>query len=82
MTAEEQDGPFTVENNDIADTGAEYKGCAGVFGGYVVETAITNNEITNCSNGVPQPKKQKHYSNRIFLSSLYEPSAPLKRVKT
>jgi hypothetical protein len=51
MTQEEQDGPFVVENNDITDTGAEYKGCAGVFGGYIAETSILHNDIANCSNG-------------------------------
>ena len=46
-----QDGPFLIENNRIADSGAEYKGCAGVFGGYIAETSIVHNDISNCSNG-------------------------------
>ena len=44
-------GPFLVENNHISDTGAEYKGCAGIFGGYIVETSILHNDIKDCSNG-------------------------------
>lgn len=51
LAVEEQDGPFLVENNIISDTGAEYKGCAGVFGGYIAQTSIVQNDISNCSNG-------------------------------
>lgn len=51
LTKEEEDGPFLVENNHISNTGAEYKGCAGVFGGYIVETSVLHNDIANCSNG-------------------------------
>eukprot|EP00040_Diaphanoeca_grandis_P024232 m.132960 g.132960 ORF g.132960 m.132960 type:complete len:661 (-) comp29643_c0_seq1:46-2028(-) len=51
LTPATQDGPFTVENNMIRDTGNEYHGCAGVFGGYVAETSISFNDIANTSNG-------------------------------
>ena len=51
MTAENQNGNYTVSNCVVSNTGAEYQGSAGVFNGYVAFTDILHNDITNTSNG-------------------------------
>eukprot|EP00039_Didymoeca_costata_P005849 m.85191 g.85191 ORF g.85191 m.85191 type:complete len:600 (-) comp13000_c0_seq2:48-1847(-) len=51
MTPDNQDGGHTVMNNHIRDTGAEYRGCAGIMAGYVANTEIMHNDIANTSNG-------------------------------
>ncbi|MHB1454190.1 MAG: carbohydrate binding domain-containing protein [Saccharofermentanales bacterium] len=33
--------------NEISDVAREYKDCQGIFGGYIRETIITNNDISN-----------------------------------
>jgi hypothetical protein len=46
-----QDQQFLVESNIISFTGQEYRGCAGVFAGYVALTSINYNAISDTSNG-------------------------------
>ena len=48
---DKQDGLFLVSGNAITNTGAEYTGCAGVMAGYVVQTSIVHNDISDSSNG-------------------------------
>lgn len=40
-----------IENNYIHHTGEEYKGSFGIFGGYVQDTTIARNEISEIASG-------------------------------
>ena len=51
LSPADEDAWFTVANNTIRATGAEYSGCAGVVAGYVAHTDIVYNDIANTSNG-------------------------------
>lgn len=46
-----QDQDFFIDSNQISFTGQEYRGCAGVFAGYVAFTSIVHNAISDTSNG-------------------------------
>eukprot|EP00041_Stephanoeca_diplocostata_P034044 m.1142210 g.1142210 ORF g.1142210 m.1142210 type:complete len:673 (-) comp24453_c0_seq16:4226-6244(-) len=51
QSAEQQDGPFTIISNTIENIAVEYHGCAGICAGYVANTDIVHNQLTNTSNG-------------------------------
>eukprot|EP00041_Stephanoeca_diplocostata_P034046 m.1142246 g.1142246 ORF g.1142246 m.1142246 type:complete len:291 (-) comp24453_c0_seq18:4226-5098(-) len=51
QSADEQDGPFTIISNTIENIAVEYHGCAGICAGYVANTDIVHNQLTNTSNG-------------------------------
>ncbi|TDD69827.1 right-handed parallel beta-helix repeat-containing protein [Jiangella aurantiaca] len=46
---EAEDRGITVENNYIDGAGAEYKGAVGILAGYVADTTVAHNEVTNVS---------------------------------
>jgi hypothetical protein len=51
LADEKQDGWYSIHNNYIRNTGAEYHGCAGILAGYVAHTDIIHNDIASTSNG-------------------------------
>jgi hypothetical protein len=46
-----ENGYFAVEGNLVQDTPNEFHDCAGILGGYVVGSSISNNAILSPSNG-------------------------------
>jgi hypothetical protein len=49
------DGSLLLSNNFMSDGGKHYAACAAVFAGYVFDTQITQNTITDFSCAPPPP---------------------------
>lgn len=82
LTPAAQDSDFTISNNLIRDTGAEYHGCAGIMAGYVVRASIEHNDIANSSNGAiclgwGWGAKNTMHSNKVNFNKIIRSNARL-----
>ncbi len=60
------DGSLLLSNNFMTDGGKHYAACAAVFAGYVFDTQITQNTITDFSCAPPPPHPPPLPPQRLF----------------